>query len=139
MTTADIDDELDETPSHPGKTTAKPEDWELLDQVVDEYLDILADEEKTKIRKREIADLLIKKLGIGGLHEVRPKAGIRIQRPANRFKVDKAREVLTDDQLAAITVTTSAPSAEVARQLLPPVLYDQLTAPDARPSVHLLD
>lgn len=137
MTTADIDDELDETPSHPGKTTAKPEDWELLDQVVDEYLDILADEEKTKIRKREIADLLIKKLGIGGLHEVRPKAGIRIQRPANRFKVDKAREVLTDDQLAAISELK--PSSDLAKALLPPVLYDQLTAPDARPSVHVLD
>lgn len=136
MTTADIDDELDETPFHLGETTAKPEDWELLDQVVEEYLDILADEEKTKIRKREIADLLTKKLGIGGRHEVRPGAGIRVQRPANRFKADKAREVLTADQLAAIS--ENVPSSKLAQDLLPPVLYDQLTVPDSRPSVHML-
>ena len=137
MTTADIDDELDETPFHAGETTAMPEDWELLDQIVEEYLDIVSDEEKTKIRKREIADLLIRKLGIGGRHSVRPGAGIRVQRPANRFKVDKAREVLTDDQLAAISELK--PSSDLAKALLPPVLYDQLTAPDARPSVHVLD
>lgn len=136
MTTADIDDELDETPFHLGETTAKPEDWELLDQVVEEYLDILADEEKTKIRKREIADLLTKKLGIGGRHAVRPGAGIRVQRPANRFKADKAREVLTADQLAAIS--ENVPSSKLAQDLLPPVLYDQLTVPDSRPSVHML-
>ena len=137
MTTADIDDELDETPFHAGQTTAKPEDWELLDQVVEEYMNILADEEKTKIRKREIADLLLRKLPIGGRHEVHPGVGIRIQRPANRFKADKAREVLTAEQLAAISETV--PSSKLAQDLLPPVLYDQLTVPDARPSVHRID
>lgn len=139
MTTADIDDELDETPSHPGESTAMPEDWEYLDQLVEEYLDILADEEKTAIRKKQLADLLIKKLGIGGRHAVRPKAGIRIQRPANVFKAARAAEVLDPGQLAAISVTETKPSADLARQLLPPVLYAQLTVPNARPSVHRLD
>ena len=137
MTTADIDDELDETPSHPGETTALPEDWELLDQIVEEYLDIVSDEEMTKIRKREIADVLIRKLGIGGRHSVRPGAGIRVQRPANVFKADKAREGLTDEQLAAFSEPRPVP--ELARDLLPPVLYRQLTVPQSRPSVHVLD
>lgn len=136
MTTADVDDELDETPSHAGETTAMPEEWEYLDQIVDEYLDLLADEEKTRNRKREIADLLIRRLGVGGRHSVRPGAGIRVQRPASVFKADKAREVLDDTQLAAIS--EARPSPELARQLLPPVLYDQLTVPNARPSVHVV-
>lgn len=127
MTTADIDDELDETPLTQAEI-------DLLNRLVDEWHDLAADEEKIKNRKREVADLLIGKLGIGGSHYSHPNVGVRIQRPANVFKAHRAREVLDANQLAAISELT--PSAELARQLLPPVLYGQLTVPNARPSVH---
>lgn len=65
-----------------------------------------------------------------------PLAGVTVGiTQARRFSAEKAATVLTADQLAAITETTTAVSAALAKRVLPPVVYDELTEAYGEPRV----
>ena len=57
-----------------------------------------------------------------------------IQQGANRWNEQKAREVLPDEQLDAITSTEPHIDRAKAKQVLPPALFLECTVPD-RPHV----
>lgn len=62
--------------------------------------------------------------------------GVTVQiTAARRFSPDLAAQKLTPAELASITETTTAVSATLAKRLLSPIVYEQLTAASGEPRV----
>lgn len=113
-----------------------PERDAILDGLVNDYLDAKAAIEKHQTIVDQLADQITQRLGVGGRHEVVPGVGVRVQAPAARFDSKKALELLTDEQLRAISV--SKPDSTMARKMLPGVLVEQLQVSTGKPSVRVL-
>jgi hypothetical protein len=106
---------------------------QLLDDIVNEYLDVSSALEKYEDRKREIAGEIASILGPGGRHEVVKGVGVTVSRPARRWDVNQARKVLTPAQLQAISVMV--PDRKQADALLPGALVELCLVAGDRPVV----
>jgi hypothetical protein len=106
------------------------------DQLVGDWLDARAGAEKYATIAKQLAEQLIREVGVGHSHELLPGVGIRVQAPARTFNADRAHAVLTPDQYSAIC--EPVPSVKLAELVLPGTLVDQCKVSGARPSVREL-
>lgn len=113
---------------------------QILDGLVGDYLDASEAIEKWETTRRQLADQIAALLGPGGRHEIVDGVGVSVSRPRSSFDERTARAVLTDEQLAAITVTetTSRLDFELAGRLWGSALTDQLKRTSGRPTVRRL-
>lgn len=106
------------------------------DQLVNDYLDAKAAAEKYGTIITQLAEQIVKELGVGGRHEVVSGVGVRVQAPSATFTAEKAREVLTAEQYQAIS--DLKPSVKIAERVLPGALVDLCRVPGAKPQVKTL-
>lgn len=108
---------------------------DVMAKVVNEWLDVLADIEKANDRKTELAEIIIEHLPVGQRYELMPGVGVRVQAPAPRFSPARAAEILTAEQLAAISMTL--PNV-TGLKFIPAVLADMCRVATGPPSVRRL-
>ncbi len=113
-----------------------PERDDILDGLVADWLDAAAAIAKHQTRKEELAHQILQRLPAGGRHEIADGVGVRAQSAPARFDPKKAAQVLSADQLNAIS--EAKPSPSLARKLLPGVLYEQLTTLAGEPTLRSL-
>lgn len=105
-----------------------------LEALARERLAIMAQVEELEDRKKQIDATMMTMLDPGQVVEIDGAPVWRLQRGNHTFNVTKAREVLTEDMVAAITVTETKVSGAQAKQLLPPALYQACTV-EGKPSI----
>ncbi len=105
----------------------------ILDGLVNDWLDATAAIEKHQTHRDQLGQQIAEKLGVGGRHEIVDGVGVRVQAPAARFDAKKATQILSAEQLAAIS--ESKPTAAMAKKMLPGILVEQLTVTTGAPSV----
>lgn len=106
------------------------------DQLVNDWLDAKSAAEKHTVIAKQLAEALIREVGIGNSHEIMPGVGVRVQAPAKTLNADLARSILSPEQYASICEPT--PSAAKAQQLLPGAVLDLIRTSGSRPSVRAL-
>lgn len=115
-------------------------DPELLD-LANSWHDHRAGVEKHRTMQAEAAESILLRLGPGDKIEIVPGVGIRVQGASRSFSETKARQVLTPEQLDAITETRPAESYlsdRLAKTLLAPAIYDLCRADRGKPGVREL-
>lgn len=105
-----------------------------IEDLARERLQRIAEKERVDSRIAEIDALLIGAVEIGDIVTIDGAPVWRLHRGNHTFNVTKAREVLTEDMVAAITVTETKVSGAQAKQLLPPALYQACTV-EGKPSI----
>lgn len=88
--------------------------------LADQRLDLLAKKEKLELQIADIDEALLRELPkVGGRYELPgcPGQGVKLTPAQSRFNADRARVVLTEDQLKAISALK--PDAQLARRVLP--------------------
>ena len=105
-----------------------------IEDLARERLRRIAEKERVESRIAEIDALLIGAVEVGDIVTIDGAPVWRLQRGNHTFNVTKAREVLTEDMVAAITVTETKVSGAQAKQLLPPALYQACTV-EGKPSI----
>ena len=123
------------TETQDAQTDAAERD-EILDGLVNDWLTSKEAIDKHEELLDQIGAQIIKRLGIGGRHELMLGVGVRVQGPASRFDAGKAAEILTADQLASIS--EAKPSSTLAKKYLPGVLVEQCQVATGKPSVRRL-
>lgn len=109
------------------------QDSNEIEDLARERLQRIAEKERVDSRIAEIDALLIGAVEIGDIVTIDGAPVWRL-RGNHTFNVTKAREVLTEDMVAAITVTETKVSGAQAKQLLPPALYQACTV-EGKPSI----
>lgn len=108
-----------------------------LAAVAADWVEAAAEAEKAKTRAEELADYLRAHMKPGEQVTTADGVKVGVVQGAARWDADKARELLTEDQLNLITVLVHSPSKEMAKRFLPGVLVDQLHT-RTRPSVKVV-
>lgn len=111
-------------------------DKEILDGLVNDWLTHKESIDKHQEICDQIAAQIVDKLPPGSKHEVAPGVGVRVQAPSARFDAAKAAEILSPEQLSAIS--EAKPSVTLARKFLPGALVEQCQVAVGKPSVRRL-
>lgn len=110
-----------------------------IKQLVEDYLAVQGRIKEGGELLKTLGDQIIEQLGTGGRVELKPGVGVRVQGPSGTFNAEKAKKVLTAEQLAAIsdTVTTTVTtiSGDKAKALFPPPLFDLCKVYGTKPFV----
>ena len=96
---------------------------DILDSLVNDYLDHKAAAEKHTDIAAQCAEQIIAKIGEGNSYEVVDGVGVKVTHGAQTINSTRAAEILTAEQYAACFVSSF--SAAGARNALPGALVDQ--------------
>lgn len=101
-------------------------------ELVNEYLDLCATIEEDTARKTALAAHIAAQIEPGERFEIKPGIGVKVMAPSARFNADRARAILTPEQLAAISETHPTVAG---LKFLPPVIADLCRVSTGPPSV----
>jgi hypothetical protein len=107
-----------------------------LAQIIADYLDARAARDKVDEDIRYLEAEIRQRVAPGEQADLGEGRGVKVLAPAKKFDAALAEQVLTLDQITAIS--TPVISRSKAERMLAPVLYDQCRRATGLPSVRLL-